>query len=88
MMCNKKYLNELIEEVIDNDKVLSNKIDKYSFKNLYFNKIVKRLKNESGQYVLNRDKYQESVNLYFYYTQEKNIYHILALAMIERKLFE
>lgn len=88
MTCNKKYLNELIEEVIDNDKVLSNKIDKYSFKNLYFNKIVKRLRNESGQYVLSRDKYQESVNLYFYYTQEKNIYHILALAMIERKLFE
>ena len=88
MTCNKKYLNELIEEVINNDKVLSNKIDKYSFKNLYFNKIVKRLRNESGQYVLSRDKYQESVNLYFYYTQEKNIYHILALAMIERKLFE
>ena len=87
MTVTKKYLNELIDEVIKNDKVLSNKIDLYSFKHIYFNKIIKRLKSSNG-YELNRDKYQESVNIYFYYSQEKNIYNILALAMIERKLFE
>ena len=88
MTCSKRYLNNIIKEVITEDKTLSNKIDLYTFKYLYFNKIVKRLKNDSGQYQFTRDKYQESINLYFYYTQEKNIYHILALALIERKLFE
>lgn len=87
MTITKKNLNDLIEEVIKKDKVLSNKVDLYSFKNLYFNKIVKKFKNDNG-YTFNRDKYQSAINLYFYYTQEKNIYHILALAMIERKLFE
>lgn len=87
MTVTKKYLNDLIEEVIKKDKALSNKVDLYSFKNLYFNKIIKKFKNDNG-YTFNRDKYQTAINLYFYYTQEKNIYHILALAIIERKLFD
>lgn len=88
MTVTKKYLNELIDKVVHEDKVLSKKIDLYSFKNLYFTKIVKRLRNENGSYTFDRDKYQTAINLYFYYTQEKNIYHILALANIERNLFE
>lgn len=87
MTVTKKYLNEIIEEVINSDATLSSKVDIYSFKHTYFNKIIKRLK-DGNNYKLNRDKYQESVNIYFYYSQEKNIYNILALAMIERKLFE
>lgn len=87
MTVTKKYLNDLIEGVIKQDKALSNKVDLYSFKNLYFNKIIKKFKTDNG-YTFNRDKYQTAINLYFYYTQEKNIYHILALAIIERKLFD
>lgn len=88
MTLTKSNLTEIIEDVIKGDKSLSKRVDLYAFKELYFNKIMKRLKNDNGGYTFSHDKYQESINLYFYYTQEKNIYHILALALIERKLFD
>ena len=88
MTCSKRQLERVIDEVVYNDKLLTKTIDVFSFKDIYFNKVIKRLKNDSGKYQFTRDEYQTSVSLYFYKTQEKNIYNILTLCMIERKLFD
>ena len=83
----KKEIRALIEEVFEKDKSLS-KLNKDEFIELYFDKIIKRLKKPSGIYEFTRDDYQTSIRLYFYYSQEKNIYNILALAQIESRLFD
>lgn len=88
MTCSKRQLERVIDEVVYNDKLLTKAIDVFSFKDIYFNKVIKRLKNDSGKYQFTRDEYQTSVSLYFYKTQEKNIFNILTLCMIERKLFD
>ena len=89
MNLNKKEFNAIIEEVYNRDKTIKENIDLGAFKDIYFNKIVKRLKDvSSGRYKFNREKYQTSVRLYFYYSQEKNIYFILMLAMLESRLFD
>ena len=82
----KKDLERIIDIVFDKDEILTKYADKDTFKNLYFNKVVKRLKSDSV-YKFTRDQYQTSIRLYFYYSQEKNIYNILALAKIEEVLF-
>lgn len=88
-MDKRKMKKQDIERVIDivfSDDILSKYGDKDTFKNLYFNKVIKRLKDGSV-YKFDREQYQTSIRLYFYYSQEKNIYNILALAKIEEVLF-
>lgn len=88
-MDKRKMKKQDIERVIDivfKDDTLLKYGDKDTFKNLYFNKVIKRLKDGSV-YKFNREQYQTSIRLYFYYSQEKNIYNILALAKIEEVLF-
>ena len=88
-MDKRKMKKQDIERVIDivfKDDILSKYADKDTFKNLYFNKIIKRLKDGSI-YKFDKEQYQTSIRLYFYYSQEKNIYNILALAKIEEVLF-
>ena len=82
----KKDFLTIIDEVFE-DENLSKHLDKSEFKKTYFNHIVKRLKYDN-LYKFTRDKYQTSIRLYFYYSQEKNIYFILALALIEKRLFD
>ena len=81
----KDFLN-IIDKVFE-DENLSKHLDKKEFITTYFNHIIKRLKSD-GVYKFTRDKYQTSIRLYFYYSQEKNIYVILALALIERVLYD
>lgn len=81
----KKDFVNVIDKVFD-DENLSKHLDKREFTNTYFG-IIKRLK-DNGAYKFTREKYQTSIRLYFYYSQEKNIYVILALALIERVLFD
>lgn len=83
----KKELKAIIDEVFSSDTSLK-KLDKNEFENLYFDHVIKRLKKPSGIYEFTRDDYQTSVRLYFYYSQEKNIYNILALASVESRLFD
>lgn len=83
----KKELKAIIDEVFNKDKTLL-KLDKTEFENLYFDHVIKRLKKPSGIYEFTRDDYQTSIRLYFYYSQEKNIYNILALASVESRLFD
>lgn len=88
-MDKRKMKKQDIERVIDivfKDDILSKYADKDTFKNLYFNKVIKRLK-DGCVYKFTREQYQTSIRLYFYYSQEKNIYNILALAKIEEVLF-
>lgn len=82
----KNDFSKLIDTVFE-DETLSKFIDKESFKDLYFNKIIKRLK-DGYKYKFTREQYQTSIRLYFYYSQEKNIYNILALAKIEEVIFD
>ena len=82
----KDFIN-VIQEVFDSDEHISSKLNIDEFTKTYLNKIVKRLKQPNGKYKFTREEYQTSVRLYFYYSQEKNIYNILALAMIESRLF-
>lgn len=81
----KKDFVNIIDKVFEDDN-LSKHLDKKEFTKTYFG-IIKRLKDNSI-YQFTRDKYQTSIRLYFYYSQEKNIYVILALALIERVLFD
>ena len=83
----KKELKAIIDEVFKAEAPLK-KLDKNEFENLYFDHVIKRLKKPSGIYEFTRDDYQTSVRLYFYYSQEKNIYNILALASVESRLFD
>ena len=83
----KKELKAIIDDIFKSDKSLK-KLDKNEFENLYFDHVIKRLKKPSGIYEFTRDDYQTSVRLYFYYSQEKNIYNILALASVESRLFD
>ena len=87
MQYTKKYLNNIIQGVFDSDKKVNEKINIEEFKQLYFSKVIKRLKQPSGKYKFNRDEYQTSIRLYLYYNNETNIYNLLALAMIENKIF-
>lgn len=81
----KKDLLSIIDEVFEKEN-LSKHLDKKDFTKTYFG-IIKRLK-DNGVYKFSREKYQTSIRLYFYYSQEKSIYVILALALIERVLFD
>ena len=83
----KDFIN-VIQEVFDSDDHISSKLNIDEFTKIYLDKIVKRLKQPNGKYKFTREEYQTSVRLYFYYSQEKNIYNILALAMIESRLFD
>ena len=82
----KQDIERIIDTVFDKDEILTKYGDKESFKNLYYNKVIKRLK-DGYIYRFTREQYQTSIRLYFYYSQEKNIYNILALAKIEEVLF-
>ncbi len=82
----KKKDFERIIDIVYEDEILSKYGNKDTFKQLYFDKVVKRLK-EDYIYKFTREQYQTSIRLYFYYSQEKNIYNILALAKIEEVLF-
>ena len=85
----KKEFLKIIEEVYERDQTIKNKIDLNKFESLYFDKIVKRLKDTStSKYKFDRSQYQTSIRLYFYYSQEKDIYNILLLAMLESRLFD
>lgn len=83
----KDFIN-IIKEVFDGDDRLCEVLDIDEFIKTYMNHIVKRLKGPDSIYKFTREKYQTSVRLYFYYSQEKNIFNILALAMIEKRLFD
>lgn len=82
----KKDFINIIDKVFE-DESLSKHLDKEEFKTLYFKHIVKRLKDDY-MYKFTREQYQTSIRLYFYYSQEKNIYVILALALLEKRLFD
>ena len=88
MNYSKKDLINVIQGVFDKDTKIREKLDFDTFVNLYFDKIVKRLKQQNGKYKFNREEYQTSVRLYLYYSDEKNIYNLLALAMVESRLFD
>lgn len=88
MILRKNEFNKLIDDIVNDDDLLSEKVDIDKFKQLYFNDVIKRLRKPSGYYKFNKKDYQTAINLYFYYSQEKNIYNILILAMIESRLFK
>lgn len=83
----KKQLDEIIDNIFEKEKNL-NKLNKDDFKNTYYSKIINKLKTSSSRYLFTREEYQTRIRLYFYYSQEKNIYVILVLALIERRLFD
>jgi len=82
----KKKDFERIIDIVYEDEILSKYGNKDTFKQLYFDKVVKRLKDDTV-YKFTKEQYQTSIRLYFYYSQEKDIYNILALAKIEEVLF-
>lgn len=82
----RKDFIDVIDNVFENESNLNNHLDKKEFIKTYFT-IIKRLK-ENSIYKFTREQYQTSIRLYFYYSQEKSIYFILALALIERGLFD
>ena len=82
----KKKDFEMIIDIVYEDEILSKYGNKDTFKQLYFDKVVKRLKDDTV-YKFTKEQYQTSIRLYFYYSQEKDIYNILALAKIEEVLF-
>lgn len=84
----RKDFIEIIEDVFNSDDHINNKLDIEEFKNIYFNKVIKRLKQPNGKYKFTREEYQTSIRLYLYYSDEKNIYNLLVLAMIEKRLFD
>ena len=84
----RKDFIEIIENVFNSDDHINNKLDIEEFKNIYFNKVIKRLKQPNGKYKFTREEYQTSIRLYLYYSDEKNIYNLLVLAMIEKRLFD
>ena len=84
----KRQLLDVIDDVFRKEKTLKAKLDKEEFKTIYFDKILNRLKISRFRYSFTRGEYQTRVRLYFYYSQEKNIYIILALAMMEARLFD
>lgn len=84
----KKDILKIIQEVFDSDEQIKKHVDFDSFTKLYFNQIIKRLKDVNSIYKFTREKYQTAIRVYFYYSQEKNIYNILLLAMIEKRLFD
>ena len=84
----KKDILKIIQEVFDSDEQIKKQVDFDAFTKLYFNQIIKRLKDVNGIYKFTREKYQTAIRVYFYYSQEKNIYNILLLAMIEKRLFD
>ena len=86
----KKDLNEIIDYVFTKRKGeidLNKYLDKEDFRNKYF-KIIKRLKAPSGYYKISRPEYQKCMNIWLYKSREDNIYCLLALAMIDTKLFD
>ena len=82
----KKKDFERIIDIVYKDEILAKYGNKDTFKQVYFDKVVKRLK-DGPVYKFNKEQYQTSIRLYFYYSQEKDIYNILALAKIEEVLF-
>ena len=84
----KRELLDVIDDVFRKEKTLKAKLNKEEFKAIYFDKILNRLKISRFRYSFDRREYQTRVRLYFYYSQEKNIYIILALAMMEARLFD
>ena len=84
----RKDFIEIIEDVFNSDDHINKKLDIEEFKNIYFNKVIKRLKQPNGKYKFTREEYQTSIRLYLYYSDEKNIYNLLVLAMIEKRLFD
>ena len=84
----RKDFIEIIEDVFNSDDHINKKLDIEEFKNIYFNKVIKRLKQPNGKYRFTREEYQTSIRLYLYYSDEKNIYNLLVLAMIEKRLFD
>lgn len=90
MVKRKKELDEVIDFVFEkreNEIDLNKFIDKEEFKSKYY-RIIKRLKAPSGYYKLNREEYQKCMNIWLYRSREDNIYCLLALAMIDTKLFD
>lgn len=88
MILRKNEISDLIDDIIKHDDLLNEKVDIDSFKKLYFDDVIKRLRKPSGYYKFDKKDYQTAINLYFYYSQEKNIYNILILAMLEKRLFD
>ena len=88
MILRKNEFNNIIDDIIDHDDLLQEKMDVNAFKNTYFKEVIGRLRKPSGYYKFNKKDYQTAINLYFYYSQEKNIYNILLLANIEKRLFD
>ena len=88
MQYTKKDLTKIIQGVFDSDKKIREMVEYDDFISLYFDHVIKRLKQPSGKYKFNREEYQTSIRLYLYYKNETNIFNLLALAMIESRLFD
>lgn len=86
----KKDLDVIIDDVfkVKHGKIdLNDFLDKEEFRKKYY-KIIKHMKKPSGYYKMDRIEYQKCMNIWLYRSRENNIYCLLALAMIDTKLFD